>query len=170
MTKLHYTALAALMLAPFVTAEPAHAGEPTSDYVLSIVYDRAHGDLVQRGDYQRAIRRAGSVEARFPYSAHTNQCVAHVMLEQYDEAFGHCETAVQLAEQAAETGRRKDRDYLGEWSMALTNRGVLHARSGDIEAAEADFREALALGADTAVPEINLAQLGLAQPGSLAKN
>ena len=92
------------------------------------------------------------------------------MLGQFDKAAGHCNQSVELAEKAAQTGRRKDRDYLGEWSMALTNRGVMYALSGDIEAAEADFREALALDADTAVPEINLAQLKLHRAEALARN
>lgn len=170
MIKHYYTALATLMLVPFVMAAPASADEPTSDFVLSIVYDRAYGDLVQRGDYERAIRRANSIDARFPYPAHTNICVSHVMLGQFDKAAGHCNQSVELAEKAAQTGRRKDRDYLGEWSMALTNRGVMHALAGNIEAAEADFREALKLDADTAVPKINLAQLKLHRAEALARN
>jgi len=162
--------VAALVASLGFAAPTAFADHSGSDFVLSIVADMAHGDRVQRGDYEQAIRRIRFVDSRYPYPANTNLCVAHIMLQQYDKAQPHCDKAVDLAAEAASSTRRKDLHYKGEWSAALTNRGALRALSGNPDGARADFLEALALNADTAAPEINLAQLEETQATDLAGN
>lgn len=161
--------LSAVLAASMILSAPAApAAENGPDFVLSIVPDRAYGDLVQRGDYEKAIRRIRFVDSRYPYPANTNLCVAHIMLEQFEEAGPYCDEAVVMAAEAARSSRRKGLDYRDEWSAALTNRGALRALGGNPESAKVDFQEALALDADTAAPEINLDQLQKAQAARLA--
>lgn len=161
---------ATLAISLTLSTSAAFADDQEPDFVLSIVTDMAYGDVVQRGEYERAIRRIRFVDSRYPYPANTNLCVAHIMLEQYDEAQPHCDKAVEMAAEAARTSRRKDLDYKSEWSASLTNRGALRALSGNLDGAREDFLEALALNADTALPEINLAQLQKPQAAKLAEN
>ncbi|MEJ2257132.1 MAG: hypothetical protein P8X98_09000 [Woeseiaceae bacterium] len=67
--------------------------------------------------------------------------------------------ALEAAEDAAATGRRRDRDYTTEWALAFSNRGVLRARMGDAKGAAHDFRMAIDLHGDSQLPVHNMARL-----------
>ncbi len=148
-----------LILATVLTAPAAWAGDSATDYQMSVVLDRAHGDVVSKGNYERAILRINSRPDHFPFATATNLCVAHTMVGQYKHAEHYCDEALKEAEQAAAKGRRKSRDYTAEWAMAYSNRGVLRARVGNDAGAEEDFRAAIEKQSGTELPVHNLAIL-----------
>lgn len=154
--------LLALVLAGLglsTVAPAACAQEGATSYQMSIVFDRSHGDLLSRGNYQRAIVKINHSHDHFPFATATNLCVAHTMVGQYKHAEHYCDKALEEAEKAAAQGRRKSRDYTAEWAMAYSNRGVLRARIGDDAAAEQDFRMAIEKQAGRDLPIHNLAVL-----------
>ena len=157
--KRHHTITVLLALAAVFTFPAAVAEEVPADYQMSVVLDRAYGDVVSKGDFDKAILRINTHRSRFPYATATNLCVAHTMVGQYKHAEHYCDKALEEAEKAAAQGRRKSRDYTAEWAMAYSNRGVLRARIGDDAAAEADFRMAIEKQAGTELPIHNLAVL-----------
>ena len=53
-------------------------------YKMSVVLDRAHGDLVQQGDYEAAITRIPHDDHRLPFASSNNLCVAQTMSGQFD--------------------------------------------------------------------------------------
>lgn len=156
-------------LTAFFAAPAAWAEQSASDYQMSVVLDRAFGDIVSRGNFERAILRINSHPDRFPYASATNLCVAHTMVGQFRHAEHYCDQAVEEAEKAAATGRRKSRDYTAEWALAYSNRGVLRARRGDHEGAEHDFRMAIEKQSVSELPLHNLARLTEASPDYLAQ-
>jgi len=143
-----------------VTVAPAaYAQEGSTSYEMSIVFDRSYGDLVSRGNFERAIVKINRSHDHYPFATATNLCVAHTMVGQYKHAEHYCDKALEEAEKAAAQGRRKSRDYTAEWAMAYSNRGVLRARIGDDAAAEQDFRMAIEKQAGQDLPIHNLAVL-----------
>jgi len=148
-----------LALAWVFPLQPAWADSAADSYQMSVVLDRAHGDIVSSGQYQKAILRISNRHTRFPYASATNLCVAHTMVGQFKHAEHYCDEALVEAEKAAARGHRKGRDYTAEWAIAYSNRGVLRARMGNTAGAADDFRMAVELKAGTDAPMNNLSRL-----------
>lgn len=160
------------VLAGFLPGLVTAAENPPSAYEMVFVEDRAHGDKVLYGAYEKAITRLSRQADRFPnrhpFATATNLCVAHAMIGQYEQADLYCDRAVAIAEETAVTGRKERRDRVSglplelrsvndNWAQAYSNRGVLRALTGNMEGAEEDFRHAIALEADSAAAASNLA-------------
>ena len=158
-----------LALGAVITAPAAWAQEDISTYRMSIVQDRAYGEVVSRGDYDKAILRINTHRSRFPFATATNLCVAPTMVGQFKHAEHDCDEALAEAEKAAAKGRRKSRDYTAEWAMAYSNRGVLRARVGDHEGASDDFRLAIELQSDSPLSIHNMAVLSQETSEPIAK-
>lgn len=139
------------------------------NFEMSVVLDRAHGALVEQGDYETAIDRI-SHDRRQPFASSTNLCVAQTMTDRFEQAASSCDTAVSLAEFAVENGHRKDRDYVTELAVALCNRGVLRAKTGDPSGAAGDFSKAAKLNSQSNAPVQNLSHLKNGISADLAKN
>lgn len=154
------------LIAAALTVQPALAGS----FEMSVILDRAHGDLVQQGDYQNAIAQIAHGDQRMPFAASNNLCVAQTKLDDFAEAALSCDIAVQLAGFAAENGHRTDVDYVTELAIALSNRGVLRAHTGDAAGAEEDFRKAVELEPNTDTPAQNLSHLLHGTAAELAKS
>lgn len=148
-----------LALTAVFTFPAALAEEAPTDFQMSVVLDRAYGDVVSSGNFDKAILRINTHRSRFPYATATNLCVAHTMVGQYKHAEHYCDKALEEAEKAAAKGRRKSRDYTAEWALAYSNRGVLRARRGDNTGAEEDFRMAIEKQSQSELPIHNLARL-----------
>lgn len=159
--KRNLTITITLALTAVFTLQSVWAQETTSDYQMSVVIDRAYGDIVSKGDFEKAILRINSHHSRFAYATATNLCVAHTMVGQFKHAEHFCDKALEEAGKAAFKGHRKNRDYIAEWAMAYSNRGVLRARVGDNEGAADDFRLAMEKKAKYELPVHNLAVLNL---------
>ena len=156
------TCLTALLaLTAVFASQAAWAQQDASSYQMSVVLDRAYGDVVSRGNYKGAILRINSRHSRDAYASSTNLCVAHTMVGQYKHAEHYCDKALEEAEKAAAKGRRKSRDYIGEWAMAYSNRGVLRARVGDHDGAADDFRLAMEKQPQSELSVHNLAVLNI---------
>lgn len=157
--KRRHTITILLALTAVFTFQVAWAEQVSSEYQMSVVLDRAYGDVVSTGNYERAILKINTHRSRFPFATATNLCVAHTMVGQYKNAELYCDRALEEAEKAADKGRRKSRDYTAEWAMAYSNRGVLRARRGDHEGASDDFRLAIEKQSASELPIHNMAIL-----------
>ncbi len=121
-------------------------------------------DLIA-GNYAKAMQAAKRDTDRTGDAgmiANTNLCVAFTKSRRFAEAEAACNRAVTLAERSGVSAPRLqygnvNRRYV---AIALSNRGVFRAVSGDPRAATQDFREAASIaraGAD--LPRRNLAYL-----------
>ena len=150
---------ALLVLTAAIGSTPVMAADEDPAYQMSVIQDRSHGDLVARGNYDKAIVQISADHDHFPFATATNLCVAHTMVGQYKHAEHWCDKALAEAEKAAAKNRRRNRDYTLEWAVAYSNRGVLRARMGDPIGAEADFLAAIEMQSGTMLPVNNLANL-----------
>ena len=120
--KRHSTITTLLALIAIFTFQAVWAQETASEYQMSVVFDRAYGDVVSEGDFDKAILRINTHHSRFPYATATNLCVAHTMVGQFKHAEHYCDKALEEAEKAASKGRRKSRDYAADLTLAYSNR------------------------------------------------
>ena len=89
----------------------------------------------------------------------TNLCVAYTLKRDFAAAGSTCETALDLAERIDENvsiGTFRSKAATG---VAMTNRGVLRALSGDMSGAVRDFRDAVAMKSTPGASARNLANL-----------
>ena len=164
-TKRKSAAKAALVTAALtVAAGAAHAGTP---YVFTVIDTSRHGVDVLEGQYDDAIariRQDGTADLSFSES--TNLCIAYTKSGDTAKALESCDRAVEVAREkngmrwlghanAPYNGRRKDLDLV----IALSNRSVVHATSGDDLLALEDLREADALKPHLRAVSKNLAVL-----------
>ena len=127
-------------------------------YRMAVFVDSAYGDELVAGEFQLAIEQLGADGGRF--AAVNNLCVAYIMASDADRARTACEYAVK---KSAKRLRHADswtrHAYKRDAAIALTNRGVVLAVSGDLAGAEKDFERALGLRSRLEEPEVNLARL-----------
>jgi Flp pilus assembly protein TadD len=147
------------------------AQAPERLYEMKTYVDFPAGRDVIAGNYAKAIKAAGrSADRRGETGmiANTSLCVAFTKTGRFADAENACTRAVSLAERS---GRRPSLWLYSHASRqqdiatALSNRGVLHAVSGNAAAAARDFREAARLVRADA-PRHNLARL----EASMAEN
>ncbi len=132
---------AASALAHEVAQEPMAAG-----YQMAAVIDRAHGNVVISGDYGKAIEDLGN-KSRRHFESSTNLCVAYTMTGNLEKADAECAAALELSEKSSV---RRD------IAVALSNRGVVKAVSGDLSGASEDFSRALEIHGDLRQASENL--------------
>jgi tetratricopeptide (TPR) repeat protein len=139
-------------------------------YRVAAIKDTAFGDRVLSEDYNRAIelleRREGKGIDAF-YRA-TNLCVAYIKTGALEEAEASCNSAVERIENfpavRGTTHSPQERDAARRLhAVALSNRGVAYAVSGQDELAQADFEAAGNVESRLKEPAINLARLTLAK-------
>ena len=162
------TGLVATMIAAACMSTTSTAATD-SHYTMAAISDAAHGRKVLSGDYEGAIdkiRMSDSSSVRNFYSAN-NLCVAYVQLRDTANASKACDTAVSGIQTMLAKKRENSYSYAVYerfLAIALSNRGVLRAISGDEELAYEDFSDALRLKASISAPETNLARLSEATP------
>ena len=155
--------VALLAMSSFATTI-ANADELT--YTMTTIVDASYGDQVAAGKYDRAIQKLSASSSKSDaFFKATNLCVAYTKVGNFADAAIACDTAVDKAksmdyEKRSQISRRFQvktrKTYL---AMALTNRGVLHAVTGNVELAHQAFSEALATYEGAAVAKTNLAKL-----------
>jgi tetratricopeptide (TPR) repeat protein len=121
---------------------------------------------VAAGNYEQAIKKLSAPNSdNDAFFKATNLCVAYTKTGNFAAARTACDVAVEKArhmdyEKRSQISRRfqvKTRKiYL---AIALTNRGVLHAVTGDVERAQQAFSEALNTSEDAKQAKINMAKL-----------
>src|SRR5690606_32121687 len=128
--------------------------------------------LLAAGDYDGAIdvalrrTRKGSSEHRLIET--TNLCVAYTVKRSYFNARDNCEAALEIARRVDLNRSHNGFSRMHETALAMTNRGVLRAMSGDMSGAASDFREATAMSHATKAPDRNLAHLEASVANRLA--
>ena len=163
MAKKVFTGLkcAALGLTGLITlgATNAMSHEVDSKFAMTVIRDAAHGAKIVAGNYGGAIERLadGRYRSSEKFFAANNLCVAYTMTSRFDAAEESCSTAVEMIQR----DRLTDESSIAAryHAIALSNRGVLRAMSGEGEMAREDFEAARALRAGMALPTRNLGYL-----------
>lgn len=136
------------------------ADEQPSNYVMNVIDNQAQGEQMISGDYERAIENiiAQARERDNRFAESNNLCVAYAKTNELQKAAQACDEAVQKTRLPVAIGYydyRRNEDH----SVALSNRGVVRAVSGDIEGAREDFVLALQVNSRLEAPAANLAHL-----------
>lgn len=160
--------LCALSLA--VACTPAWSDAGKASYEMAFFTDSAQGSKILSGNYEKAIEKITTrVHGDDPLHVKTNLCVAYTKAGEIAAAEAACDAAVA----AAKTFRKVRRSGLAletpaqirarYMAIALSNRGVLNAVKGNLQAARADFDAALAQQARVPSVRTNLEKLGIAE-------
>lgn len=152
---------AMLAIAMFAVS-PAVAHDPQEAFEMTVIRDAAYGSKVVAGKYGEAISKINALKKRpaDEFFSSNNLCVAYTKSRDIDRAQQACDDAFTHAARE----RRFNSEHLDQANrkykaMALSNRGVLRAISGDDAKARQDFREAMNLKAGISAPARNLARL-----------
>src|SRR5690606_12823467 len=151
-----------LVLAAGTVDRDALAGQQQPlPYVMTVIRDQAEGERMLAGEYESAIQKlTASNDGPAGFAARNNLCVALTKTGQLAAALEACDAALEQAPppgsivQFYERGKRYD----GR-AVALANRGVARAISGDEAGARRDFQEAARFGRYLEAPAVNLALL-----------
>lgn len=137
------------MSAPVVAEET-----PAMPYQMTVIKDEAHGWKVTSGDFEQAISKLthGGTRMRNRFADQVNLCVAYAKTTDLESAGKACDAAIahlKKQERRATRDRSKSslmyRTYQRNLAVALSNRGVLLAVSGETERAKKDFAAAIEL-------------------------
>ena len=162
----HGTTLAALLC---MATTAVQAGGPVPGrYVMTVYSDMAQGRAILDGSPDELIRELahGKSGEALTLEEGINLCVAYTQAKQVDNARPACDAALATAEHAVSTARRtssiwRDPAYdarTGQ-AIALNNRGVLYALTGEHDAAREAFEAALAIRKRTTYAKENLSLL-----------
>lgn len=142
----------AFLVGAVFSAPTAAEETQVAPYTMAVIADEAHGKRVTSGNYEQAISKIthGGVRTRDRFADQVNLCVAYAKSKDLDSANAACDAALAgLKRQERRATRNKKgllyRDYQSNLALALSNRGVLHAVSGQPERAKADFAAAIEL-------------------------
>lgn len=157
------TASSFAAIAALTVSVCSYAGETKPAYIMTAYLDSAHGRKVVNGQYARAIDKITTSSARraSTFESKANLCVAYANTGDYDSATEVCDEA--LAKVRQRVGNKPTRELPRidriDLAIALTNRGVLHALTGDLQRARVAFLEARELKARRSVVDSNLDRL-----------
>ncbi len=131
-----------------VTAEETAA----ATYTMAVIKNEAYGRQVTAGKYDQAIEKItrGGVRAKDRFANHVNLCVAYTKTKDIESANLSCNAALAgLKKQEDRSTRSKKSAVYGAYerdlALALSNRGVLFAVSGDTKRARESFAAAIEL-------------------------
>jgi len=156
--------LCALSLA--VACAPAWSEVNKPKYEMAVFSDAEQGSKILSGEYDQAIEKINA-KSRAADSFHlqTNLCVAYTKSGNIKAAEQACEEAVVAAKSlrkirttsfAGPASSQRRARYV---AIALSNRGVVKAVQGDLEAARQDFEAAMAERSRISSIESNLERL-----------
>jgi tetratricopeptide (TPR) repeat protein len=150
-----------LLMGMFAMIVPiAQAQENASAYVMTVIHDRAAGEQVLSGAYDQAIESltANTAKRSRKFAASNNLCVAYTKSNRLPEAEQACSAALRSSKTAYVSwyDANSKRDF---YAVALSNRGVIRAVSGDIEKARQDFKAAMKFSTSVTAAAENLAVL-----------
>ena len=151
-TKQKFAALAALVVSATVSSQAAGHDAPANPFQMAVVIDEAYGRAVVSGDYDKAIEKitAGRNNSHDYFSRQVNLCVAYTKTRELEKARTACDAAIahlRKEEDRVSSVKNKYNPELranrSNLSVALSNRGVLLASTGDTELAREDFVAAI---------------------------
>jgi Flp pilus assembly protein TadD len=135
----------------------AAAHEPARPYQLTVIADDAKGERIMDGDYQTAIASINNRDVT-EFSEANNLCVAYTMNGETTLAADACDKALALVESQPRTVSTP-KDLRRSLAVALSNRGVYKALSGDTQGAKVDLSRAVGLRANLRQATQNLSRL-----------
>ncbi len=156
--------LGVAIAASLAIASPAVAHDPKLAFEMTVIQDAAYGSRVMAGKLADAISKisAATIRPSGRFFAETNLCVAYTKSGDFDSAERACDEAIALASmQGSSTSDYRSRIARRYEALALSNRGVLSALSGNGDSARRDFRDALELESGLSAPRRNLEYLEL---------
>lgn len=150
-----------VFLAAFVCHIPQAAEQNADAYRMAAISDAAYGEDLLLGQYERLIGELGGKKVRQSerFVVHNNLCVAYVLAKDLDNARRACDVAVKTSARS---------QIAKHVAVALTNRGVIYALSGDTAAARRDFKAAIKARRNLAEPNENLMKLETRDRAALA--
>lgn len=168
--KRSYPLLGTIVLIVIAQNSALAADTEAKPYQMGVLLNKAYGESIEAGKYERAITRmARHLEReRVDFGAQNNLCVAFVKTHDLDKAATACDAAVARASKLKNRGlstkkRRKslvDESNREDLAIALSNRGVLLAVQGNEDQARKDFEAAASLGSrHTKIAAENLQRL-----------
>ncbi len=137
-----------------------HAAETQSAYVMTVIADKAQGEQVVSGNYQEAIAAITSslMRQKDTFAVSNNLCVAYTKSNDLANANQHCSEAIRMSKKKYGPWYAAARIRTDQ-ALALSNRGVIRAITGDEDGAREDFQLAIKLGRHLSAPGENLARL-----------
>jgi len=138
-----------------VASEAPDTSGTSGDYWVIVVPDSTPADARHEHYYEMAVYRMPGEPEVSHAAMLSSLCVSHTLVGQFRHAHRHCDDALEKTREA-NSGSNGSATGL---ALAYSNRGVMRARAADPAGAEADFRTALELGAETGIPARNLARL-----------
>lgn len=170
--KMTTRALAILPATAILAAAPALALAAPTSYSMVVLEHAPEARNLMSGDYATTMEGIRNLEAVAykSFDIHNNLCVGYTVTKAFDKAQAACDLAVELHADTARpyhgfmaTGMALSKS--NRKAVALTNRGVLKAVTGDTPGAAEDFT--LAAESSNAVVEsdANLAYLASKSAG-----
>lgn len=149
---------AGLLLA--ASMQLANADTPQPSYVMTVISDEAEGQKMIAGDYAEAIAAITTPKGRprTSFSVNNNLCVAYTKTNDLSSAEAACADALRASRVVFNVWYESPRKR-GDHAVALSNRGVIRAISGDVDGARSDFEQARKLNDNLAAAADNLARL-----------
>lgn len=163
----------ATLLAPIAalaTSLAVSAQADTEGYSMVVYEDSRHGSKVMSQEYGTITSALAAMEARgdADFDTLNNLCVGYTMTKAFTKAEAACDAAVGegtppdalFDEESAFSGARTRKTLArNREAIALSNRGVLRAVTGDLVGAREDFEKAATLSDIVDAAEINLTRL-----------
>ncbi|NNL55285.1 MAG: hypothetical protein HKP32_09050 [Woeseia sp.] len=145
-----FTWLTVMLALAIAQTSLARTNEMPQAYTMMAIEDVAEGSLVTKGKFSEAIQKISEKELKFiAFEANNNLCVSYTSLGDFDNATIACEAAVATRATAKRNILRRlalsKRQFLHDKAVALSNRGVLRAVTGDLEGAREDFTNSVKL-------------------------
>lgn len=142
------TVLLGLVFSMPVTAEEVSAAA----YTMAVIENEAFGRQVTAGKYERAIDRItrGGIHVKDRFADHVNLCVAYTKTKDIESAKLACNAALAGIRKQESRATRSGKSslygpYKRDLAVALSNRGVVFAVSGDAARARESFAAAIEL-------------------------
>lgn len=152
-----------------VACAPAWSDVDKPKFEMAVFSDAPQGNRILKGKYDQAITKIKTRSSSTDdLHVQTNLCVAYVKAGEIDAAEKACDEAVLAAESL---GKVRASSFVGATpaksrarmlAIALSNRGVVRAVRGDLEAAKQDFNAALAQRSGVSTVATNIEQLEIA--------
>lgn len=142
----------------------AQAEDPNVAYTMIAITDASYGNKVTAGRYEQAIEKITTRRVRNSefFESRTNLCVAYTKSGDLENASVACNDAIEYVRKRVDSKKSTARIPIAQrinLAAALTNRGVLHAISGEYDLARRDFVEAKGLRSGLSAPKASLARL-----------
>ena len=148
---------------------------PAEGYIMTVYEDLAQGQAILVGSPGAVIDALTATDSdrKLSFAEKVNLCVAYTKVKRIDDATVACDAAMMASHKEAQRIRRMTSklyanpgDARDVVMLALSNRGVLHALTGEQEKARELFEQALDLPSRRSDSQIrtsaaqNLARLG----------